>query len=72
MQLNEGVFSLNESGIQFLEKQKRTLKLSIPLTIILSLLIKNTLLELQLMKEHNSLNLLNMHQFYNVIHTYIC
>jgi hypothetical protein len=39
MQLNEGVFSLNESGIQFLEKQKRTLKLSIPLTIILSLLI---------------------------------
>ena len=39
MQLNEGFFSLNESGIQFLEKQKRTLKLSIPLTIILSLLI---------------------------------
>jgi len=39
MQLNEGVFSLNESGIQFLEKQKRTLKLSIPLTIILSILI---------------------------------
>lgn len=39
MQLNEGVFSLNESGIQFLEKQKRALKLSIPLTFILSLLI---------------------------------
>ena len=39
MQLNEGVFSLNESGIQFLEKQKRTLKFSIPLTFILSILI---------------------------------
>ena len=39
MQLNEGDFTLNESGIQFLEKQKRTLKLSIPLTFILSIII---------------------------------
>lgn len=39
MQLNHGEFSLNETGIQFLEKQKRTLKMGIPLTIILSIVI---------------------------------
>ena len=39
MQFNEGEFSLNQAGLQFLEKQKRTLKIGIPLTILLSILI---------------------------------
>jgi hypothetical protein len=37
--LNDGEFSLNASGVYFVEKQKRTLKVGIPLTIVLSVLI---------------------------------
>ena len=39
MHLNNGEFYLNEQGIQFLEKQQRTLKFGIPLTVILAFLI---------------------------------